>query len=461
MDTTSSLIAVLLLLAANGFFVAAEFALVKARGFRIETLATQGNSSAQLVVDIQANLEAYLAACQLGITMASLGLGWVGEPAVATLLEPLFFSLGVPDALLHTSAFVLGFLMFSSLHIVIGEQVPKTLAIRQAEPVSLWVAYPLHFSYLAVWPLNWLLNKASRTILSTLGVQEVAHADVLSGAEIKGLVATSKEHGEIEQGHADMLHNLFEFDQRQVGRVMIPRNAMHCLDLSTTAENNLAVIRQTEHSRFPMIDSAKDDAIIGIVLAKDIYRALLSGESEPWRDLSQFAREPLVVPESQRVAQLFEVMRQKRAHMALVLDEYGAFLGAVTLEDLLEEIVGDIHDETDDDNAALLIESIDENRWESDGLVSLVDIEKAMGLSVPPELDANTLSGLFMERLARMPEVGDDIRVGEYRLRVLSSKDRRVGRVAIERCTPTEGDLASDQAKALDAKTQADAPKSH
>jgi len=460
MDTTTSLIAVLLLLATNGFFVAAEFALVKARGFRIETLASQGSGSAQLVVDIQANLEAYLAACQLGITMASLGLGWVGEPAVASLLEPLFLSLGIPDALLHTSAFVVGFLMFSSLHIVIGEQVPKTLAIRQAEPVSLWVAYPLHFSYLAVWPLNWLLNKATSTILSTFGVQEASHADVLSGAEIKGLVATSKEHGEIEQGHADMLHNLFEFDQRQVGRVMIPRHSMHCLDLSASAENNLAVIRQTEHSRFPMIDSAKDDAVIGIVLAKDIYRALLSGEAEPWRDLNRFSREPLVVPESQRVAQLFEVMRQKRAHMALVLDEYGAFLGAVTLEDLLEEIVGDIHDETDDDDAALIIESIDENRWESDGLISLVDIEKAVGLTVPPELDANTLSGLFMERLARMPEIGDEIREGEYRLRVLSSKDRRVGRVAIERCTPTEDDLASDQAKLSDPRTPADTPES-
>lgn len=169
MDTTSSFFAIVLLLAANGFFVAAEFALVKARSFRIESAAAAGSSAAQLTLRIQGNLEAYLAACQLGITMASLGLGWVGEPAVAALLEPLFHSMGMPEQVLHTAAFVTGFLIFSSLHIVIGEQVPKTFAIRQAEPVSIWVAYPLHFSYILVWPLNYLLNKASGSILSLFG----------------------------------------------------------------------------------------------------------------------------------------------------------------------------------------------------------------------------------------------------------------------------------------------------
>ncbi len=433
MDTSASLVAVALLLIANGFFVAAEFALVKARSFRIESLANEGSATAQLTVRIQTRLEAYLAACQLGITMASLGLGWVGEPAVAALLEPLFHSLGVPDAMLHTTAFIVGFLIFSSLHIVVGEQVPKTFAIRKAEPVSLWVAYPLHFSYLAVWPLNWLLNKASGSLLSLFGVQEASHADVFSGEEIKGMVATSREHGEIHQDQADMLHNLFEFDQRQVSRVMIPRNAVHCLDVSASPERNLAVIKDTEHSRFPVIDSADGEAIVGILLAKDIHRALLSGEAEPWRELQRFAREPLIVPESQRVSKLFELMRLKRAHMAFVIDEYGDFVGLVTLEDLLEEIVGEIHDETDDDNPSFIIEQVGENRWEVDGLISLGDLARITGLVVPAELDANTLSGLFMERLARMPELGDEILEGDYRMRVLSLEDRRVGSTSIER----------------------------
>lgn len=435
MDTTSSFVAIILLLAANGFFVAAEFALVKARSFRIETAAAAGSAAAQLTLRIQGNLEAYLAACQLGITMASLGLGWVGEPAVAALLEPLFHAIGIPDAVLHTTAFITGFLIFSSLHIVIGEQVPKTFAIRQAEPVSIWVAYPLHFSYLLVWPLNFLLNKASGSILSLFGVREATHAEVFSGEEIKGMVATSKEHGEIHHKQAEMLHNLFEFDQRQVGRVMIPRTSIHVLDVSGEPDTNLEIIRKTEHSRFPVIDSANDDRIVGILLAKDIHRALLSGQAEPWKDIAALCREPMVVPETQHVAKLFEQMRTERAHMAFVIDEYGAFVGIVTLEDLLEEIVGEIHDETDQQQGQAELVAVGDDEWEAAGLVSLSDLEKAIGLAVPVDLDANTLSGLFMTRLARVPEVGDELTESGYHLVVLAIEERRVGRARITRLT--------------------------
>jgi CBS domain containing-hemolysin-like protein len=440
MDTTTSFIAIALLLVANGFYVAAEFALVKARGFRIESMAMEGSAAARLTLRIQQKLEAYLATCQLGITMASLGLGWVGEPAVAAVLEPLFHSAGLPETAVHTTAFLVGFLIFSSLHIVIGEQVPKTFAIRMAEPVSLWVAYPLHYSYLVTWPLNWLLNLASASILSLFRVQEASHADVLSSDEIKGLVATSHEHGEIHQGQADMLRNLFEFDQRQVGRVMLPRNSVHSLDLSADPAANLEMIRETGHSRFPVIDSRDGDTLIGILLVKDIHHALLDGVNEPWRELKSYCREPLIVPESQRVPQLFDQMRLERAHMAFVIDEYGEFIGIITLEDLLEEIVGEIHDETDADESIVTIEQCGEGLWEVDGLVSLSDLERLMGLSVPVELDANTLSGLIMERLARMPEPGDEILEGAYRVRVATLEDRRVGRVEIQRLEqPVEG----------------------
>ncbi len=433
MDITSNVIAIIVLLAANGFFVAAEFALVKARGFRIEALAAEGNAAARLTVRIQGNLEAYLAACQLGITMASLGLGWVGEPAVAALLEPLFHSLGMPDEILHTTAFITGFLIFSSLHIVVGEQVPKTLAIRKAEPVSLWVAYPLRLSYLAVLPLNWLLNMAARMILRMLKVDEVSHAEVLSGDELKGLVATSREHGEIEHEKASMLHNLFEFDQRHVKRVMIPRSSTDLLDVATTPESNLETIKEKTHSRFPVIDGNNEDQILGILLTKDIYSALIAGENEPWRDLLRFIREPLIVPETQKVSELFELMRFNRAHLAIVVDEYGTFAGIVSMEDLLEEIVGEIHDETDNEHAEFTLEAITDERWEADGLVSLSDLEKAIGFHVPDDLDANTLSGLFMSRLERMPVAGDEITEGFYKLSVLSDEDRRVGRVSIEK----------------------------
>ena len=448
MNTSMSILLIVFLLAANAFFVAAEFALVKAKGFRIESLAKSGSASAQLTMRIQANLEAYLAACQLGITMASLGLGWVGEPAVAHLLEPLFTQMGASQSVVHTASFIIGFLVFSSLHIVIGEQVPKTFAIRQPEPVSLWVAFPLHYSYLAVWPLNWCLNWASNALLSLFGVQNATHGDIFSSEELKGLVATSSDHGEIQRGHADMLKNLFEFDQRHVGRVMIPKNALQCLDISASSEKNFEIIRKTQHSRFPVIDTSNDDAIVGIVLGKDIHRALLAGEEEPWRDLSRFCREPLTVPESQRIPQLFELMRSARAHMSFVVDEYGSFVGAVTLEDLLEEIVGEIEDETDKDDDAQIIELVDSNRWEMDGLISLSDVQKAIAFEVSTELDANTLSGLLMERLARMPIVGDEVVEGAFSLRVLSVIDHRVGRLSIERLPSELTQFNEDQSEA-------------
>ena len=425
-----SLIEIVLLLAANGFYVAAEFALVKARGFRLESLADGGNRTAELTVRIQRNLEVYLAACQLGITMASLGLGWVGEPAVAALLEPAFHAAGVPEHALHTVAFLVGFLLFSSLHIVIGEQVPKTLAIRKAEPVSLWVAYPLHISYLLVWPLNWVLNRATRGILAAFGVEEVSHADVLTDSELKGLVATSSEHGELEEQKAGMLKNLFEFDRRMVSRVMIPRSSVVVLDLAASPENNAAIIRDSGHSRFPVVDGGLEN-IIGLVLAKDLYAAMLSGEQEPWRELARYCRQPIVAPESQLVAHVFDTMRARRAHMAFVVDEYGELTGIVTLEDLLEEIVGEIHDETDAEQPAAPIMTF-EDHWEASGLVSISDVERAIGLTVPDELDANTLSGLFMQRLGRMPEAGDVILESGFRLQALTIIGRRVGEIRID-----------------------------
>lgn len=430
-----NLVAIVVLLVANGFFVAAEFALVKARGFRIETLANEGNASAKLTLRIQKNLEAYLAACQLGITMASLGLGWVGEPAVAALLEPLFHDLGVPDAMLHTTAFIVGFLIFSSLHIVVGEQVPKTLAIRKAEPVSLWVAYPLHVTYLVVFPLNWLLNGATGKILSLFNVAEATHADVFSHDELKGLVATSQEHGELGSDKADMLRNLFEFDQRTVGRVMIPRTSLKILDINGNAEDNLATLRDSGHSRFPLVDSENNEKIIGIVLAKDLYAAMLTDDNTPWAHLDRYRRDPFIVPESQKVARLFDVMRAKRAHLALVADEYGDLVGIITLEDLLEEIVGDIEDETDSFTESYAITPIGEDRWEADGLVSLTDAERTIGLVVPDGLDANTLSGLCMATLGEMPAVGDEASDYGFKFTIKSIENHRVGKLLIEKIT--------------------------
>lgn len=433
MGTTMSLISVVILLATNAFFVAAEFALVKARGFRIDALAEQGNASAMMTQKIQQNLEAYLAACQLGITMASLGLGWVGEPTIAALLEPVLSSFGLSEAMVHTIAFLTGFLIFSSLHIIVGEQVPKTFAIRKPEAMSLMVAYPLHWSYIAVYPLNWMLNKASGWVLKQFGVEEAGHGDILTGDEIKGLVKSSHEHGEIEIGKARMLRNLFEFDERQVGRVMIPISSTYSLNVAGNVKENLKIIRESGHSRFPVIDSDNDDEIKGILLVKDIYNALLDGVKEPWSNLAKYCREPLVIPETQHVSKLFELMRERRAHMAFIVDEYGEFNGIVTLEDLLEEIVGEIHDETDTEENTIDIQNVADNQWEAYGLISITDLGHATGYHPEDTMDANTISGLFLQKLQRMPKVQDCIEDRGYKFCILTIEDHHIGRVTIEK----------------------------
>ncbi|MEI8150818.1 MAG: CNNM domain-containing protein, partial [Hyphomicrobiales bacterium] len=220
-DTIVNLLLALSLLIANAFFVAAEFALVKSRGFRINAMAEQKRFAARLLQQMMGNVEAYLACCQLGITMASLGLGWVGEPTVAALLEPVLAPFGMPEKALHFTSFLVGFLVFSSLHIVIGEQVPKTLAIREPVPVSQWIAYPLHVSFLMLYPLNWLLNAASRSVLRGLGVKEHSTQDILTDVEIEGLVEESAEHGNIEEGQAEYIQNVFRFGELEVSDVMV------------------------------------------------------------------------------------------------------------------------------------------------------------------------------------------------------------------------------------------------
>ncbi len=241
-STIVNLLLAVFLLAANAFYVAAEFALVKSRGFRINALAEENRLGARLVQRILVNIESYLACCQLGITMASLGLGWVGEPTVAALLTPVLAPFGLSEAALHFLSFLIGFLVFSSLHIVVGEQVPKTLAIRQPEPVSLWVAYPLHVSYVVFYPLNWLLNASSRSILRMLGIQESSSHEILTDVEIEGLVEVSAEHGKMEVGEAEYIHNVFRFGDLEVSDVMVHRTEMVTINADNPAEDIVSAV---------------------------------------------------------------------------------------------------------------------------------------------------------------------------------------------------------------------------
>src|SRR5262245_27668404 len=262
-STTINLLIAILLLAANAFYVAAEFALVKARGFRIAALAEQNRFGAKLLQKMLGNIEAYLACCQLGITMASLGLGWVGEPTVSALLTPVLIPLGMSEHALHFTAFLIGFLVFSSLHIVVGEQVPKTLAIREPEPVSQWIAYPLHGAYILLYPLNWLLNVSARSILEMFGIKE-SHHEILTDVEIEGLVEESAEHGKMALGQAEYIHNVFRFGELKVSDVMVHRTEMETVNADDPADVIVTAVLSAEYTRIPLWKDSPEN-IVGIL----------------------------------------------------------------------------------------------------------------------------------------------------------------------------------------------------
>ncbi len=422
-STLLSIVIAVLLLAANAFFVAAEFALVKTRGFRMDALAEENRFGARLTQHILRHIEAYLACCQLGITMASLGLGWVGEPAVAALLTPVLEPLGMPEAALHVTAFVIGFLIFSSLHIVVGEQVPKTLAIREPEPVSLWVAWPLHITYLIFFPLNWLLNSASRSILRLLGVREASHQEILTDAEIEGLVEVSAEHGKMEESQAEFIHNLFRLGELEVSDVMVHRTNMHAVNLAEPTDKIVDDILASPYTRIPLWEDEPEN-IVGVVHTKDLVRALKAAGDDAGRiDIRAIAKKPWFVPDTTDVTDQLNAFLKRKSHFALVVDEYGEVQGLVTLEDIIEEIVGEISDEHD-----IVVQGVrpqPDGSVNVDGAVPIRDLNRAMGWELPDEA-ATTVAGLVIHEARIIPEPGQAFTFHGFRFQVLRKAKNRI-----------------------------------
>lgn len=423
-----SLVAAFLLLAANAFYVAAEFALVKARGFRIEAYAEENRFGAVLTQKLLKNIEAYLACCQLGITMASLGLGWVGEPTVSAIVTPMLEPVGMPEETIHLIAFLIGFLVFSSLHIVIGEQVPKTFAIRNPEPVSLWIAWPLHISYLVLWPLNWLLNNASRGVLRLLGVKEAPHFDVLTETEIEDLVVVSAEHGQIEADVRKRIVGAIDLGDLTVADVMIHRKTIKSLDIDLPPREIIAQAMSSPHTRLPLWKDEPDN-IVGVLHARDLLRAI-SEHGRDGFDVNEVKREPWFTPMTTSAEdQLAEFLR-RREHFALVVDEYGALMGLVTLEDILEEIVGDIKDEHD--IAVQGVRPQPDGSVNVDGAVPIRDLNRAMNWDLPDE-EAVTVAGLVIHEAQAIPDPGQRFAFHGYRFQVLRRQRNQLTALRVER----------------------------
>jgi CBS domain containing-hemolysin-like protein len=420
----------------NGFFVAAEFAIVKVRATRIEELFREGNRRARMARHLIHHLDAYLSATQVGVTIASLGLGWIGEPALAYLLAPALVQVGISSAGAHGIAFVVAFSIISAFHIVLGELAPKSLAIQRAESTALWVAFPLRIFYVVMWPAIAVLNWASNRVLGWLGLHRATEADLAhSSEELRMIVEASGASGELNPQEKKLLDNALQFSERLVREIMVPRTDMVCLYTRRSLDENLAIVRDAQHTRYPLAVEEKDH-IIGMIHVRDLIQAQQRAEDggEPL-SLERLKRPVLFVPAVATIDRVLRLFQRGRSHLAIVVDEYGGIAGLVTLEDVLEELVGEIRDEFDVDETDRRVEPGAGGEVLVDASMSLDEVARALRFE-PAQATVDTIGGYVLQVLGRLPKEGETVRMGRYQVEVAEMDGLRVTRL---RFKPAEG----------------------
>ena len=436
---TVKLLAVVLLVAANGFFVAAEFALVGVRSSRIETLVAQGNRTAKRLMQLLQHLNAYLSACQLGITLASLALGWIGEPAVAALLAgPLS---GLSETLRHGIAFAIAFSIITSLHIVLGEQAPKLMGLAMAERIALTVALPMQLFYrifsLPIRALDW----ASARTVKLIGIRASAeHASTYTEEELRRLVDISRESGHLRAEERRLIHRVFEFSDTVVREAMVPRTEMAAIPSTCSLEEITKAFDQHRYSRLPVYRESFDD-VIGFVHSKDVMPYL----HHPGRfKLEDVLQPPLYVVDTARLEHVLRQMQKAKMHFGFVVDEHGGLEGIITLEDLLEEIVGDISDEHDEEVNEQIME-IDSHTYVLDGGLAVRDLNRRLKLSVPESEGYTTVGGFLMREAGHVLKLGEVVQHDGLVFKVERVEKRRVMRVKLEiQQTDGEGEIEDE-----------------
>lgn len=424
------LLAVVFLVFLNGFFVATEFALVKVRHTQLEPLALKGHRRAGMALHLVRHLDAYLSACQLGITLASLALGWIGEPVFVFLLTPVFQFFAVESAAIqHSLAVGIGFSIITFLHIVVGEMAPKTLAIRLPVETSLWIAIPMRLFYVVMYPFIWVLNESAMLVLRTVGLQPADEAHgVHSEEELRLLVSTSQKHFGASRFSRNIVQNALDLRLRIARDVMQPRNEMAVLNTEASLGDCLEAAEKTRYSRFPLCEGGDLDKTLGVVHIKDLFA--LRAKAQTGADLLPVARKLIYVPESARLEKLLPLLLERKLHFAIVVDEYGGTLGLVTLENILEELVGQIQDEFDSEKPLLV--RVNDLTWEAAGALPLHELEELVGVPLREE-GITTTSGWVTHKLGGFPKVGDTLAAGACALRVEEMEGPRVGRLKITR----------------------------
>lgn len=431
-----NLFMIVLLIAATAFFVAAEFAVVKVRPSRIQQLINEGHKQGQNAQAVIGNLDEYLSACQLGITLTALGLGWLGKPTVSALFYPLLTALDLSPKVIDGISFIIGFSVISFLHVVVGELAPKSIAIQRAEQITLALSGLLIIFYKIMYPAIWLLNGSARAILHAMGYKVASeHSESHTEEEIRMIMMQSHRSGEIEEAELELANKVFQMTEKVATEIMVPRTEMVCLFLNLPVEENLKVIQVEQYGRYPVCDTDKDH-IVGYAVAKDMLKPLLT--QGKISSILEYVREPLTVYEFTPLIEVLKLMQKTKKQMAIVLDEYGGTAGLVTIEDVLEEIVGEIQDEYDVETPPILI--TDKGIYSIDSRVAIADVNQALEIHLESE-DVYTIGGWFMTQTQGELDVGVSFVYENLKFTAIESEETHLLRIQIEKCDPVVQDL--------------------
>lgn len=431
-------LAALFLVLLNGFFVASEFALVRVRSTAVDRLVDEGRTGAETLQEALANLDDYLAATQLGITIASLGLGWIGEPAVAALIEPVLAPV-VPEGTLHLIAFAIGFSTVTFLHVVFGELAPKTIAIAEAEQLALRVALPMKLFYYVFLPGLVVFNGTANWVTSLLGVPPASETEeTLTEEEIRLVLSRAGQEGHVDAGEVDMIEQVFELDDLTARDVMVPQPNVVAIPADTSFAELRRLVIDEGHTRYPVVDDEGGDEVVGYLDVKDILRASEADDTAAVT-AADLARDVPMVPETTPVDELLDEFQDQQRQLAAIIDEWGTLEGIATVEDVVEVVVGDIRDEFDAHTSEPSIREEADGAYVTDGALPLARVNDA--LETYFESDSyTTLGGLVFDRLGHPPAVGDAVTVDGYRLEVEAVDGARVETVRIRPAATDEAD---------------------
>lgn len=439
--TILNIVLLIILIALTAFFVASEFAVVKIRTSRVDQLVAEGNKKAILAKKVVSDLDYYLSACQLGITVTALGLGALGKPTVERLLYPVFNYLDVSASISAVASYAIAFILVTFLHVVVGEMAPKTMAIQFSEKLTLLLSPPLYWFGKIMYPFIWALNGASRVLLRAFGVKPAGHEQAYSEDEIKIIMNQSYEGDENNKTKLSYLENVFVFDERDAKDIMVPRTELVTLNQNMTYDDIIPILDEHNYSRYPVIEDGDKDRIVGVVNVKKILPDMVALREH---QLIDFVREIPFVSEVTSIQDAMIKMQQERVHMAVVVDEYGGTSGIITMEDILEELVGEIRDEFDADEVAD-IQVTGENQYLINGRVLLDELERQFGIVFEGNEEMDTVAGWIQFQKGVGVEQGDTVEHGDYVWTVVDAENFHIKQVLLERVNGAQVDESSSE----------------